>query len=152
MCQPVLVLHTQHTTSKANYSYPVCGVPTNSTWLHSQMSIAACHLQWLRKAIPFCQSQHFPASCFQSEHFPIWTFSIWVFPIWTFPIWVFPKSEMKKFEHFQFENFQSWYDMLQPSAKSVKLAIHWNCQLLWMTWFASNEKWMTTPPACKLSK
>ena len=152
MCQPVLVLsHSTH-NFKSLLQLP-------SMWCSNQLHLIAfpnvhcsMSLTVAKEGHSILPSQHFPASCFQSEHFPIWTFSIWVFPIWTFPIWVFPKSEMKKFEHFQFENFQSWYDMLQPSAKSVKLAIHWNCQLLWMTWFASNEKWMTTPPACKLSK
>ena len=27
-------------------------------------------LQWPRRAIPFCQSQHFQSSCFKSGHFP----------------------------------------------------------------------------------
>ena len=85
---------TRHTTSKANYSYPVCDVPTNCTWLHLQMSIAA--------SLTMAKEGHsiLPIVIWA---FPSLLFPIWTFPIWTFSIWVFPKSE-HKFEHFQFEN------------------------------------------------
>ena len=96
MCQPVLVLsHSTH-NFKSQLKLP-------SMWCSNQLHLitftnvhCSMSLTVAKEGHSILPSQHFPASCFQSEHFPIWTFSIWVFPIWTFPIWVFPKSEIKK--------------------------------------------------------
>ena len=76
-------------------------------------------LRWPRRAIPFCQSRHFPAWCFQSEHFQSERFHISNLNI----------SNLS----FSISNFESWYDMPQPSMKSVKHAIHWNCWAVSLT-------------------